>query len=79
MIINEGLSVMLKDVTQTVQYNTLIKEEKQKSDKLLGSILPASLVLRVQLGEKKLLCSSISNNCFHGYRFIRSLVQLFTC
>ncbi|KAK8847863.1 hypothetical protein M9Y10_018899 [Tritrichomonas musculus] len=54
MIINEGLCVILRDVTQTVRYNTLIEEEKQKSDKLLGSILPASLVPRVQAGEKNI-------------------------
>ncbi|KAK8841721.1 hypothetical protein M9Y10_026666 [Tritrichomonas musculus] len=54
MIINDGIVVILRDVTQTVRYNTLIKEERLKSDKLLGSILPASLVPRVQAGEKNI-------------------------
>ena len=54
MIINERLVLVFRDVTQTVRYNTLIQEEKQKSDKLLGSILPASLVPRVQAGEKNI-------------------------
>ena len=54
MIINEGLTVVFRDITQTIRYNTLIQEEKQKSDKLLGSILPASLVPRVQAGEKNI-------------------------
>lgn len=42
------------DVTQTVRYNTLISEEREKSDALLKSILPASLVQRVQKGEKEI-------------------------
>lgn len=54
MIINDVIVVVLRDVTQTVRYNTLILEEKQRSDKLLGSILPASLVPRVQAGEKNI-------------------------
>ncbi|OHT13413.1 Adenylate and Guanylate cyclase catalytic domain containing protein [Tritrichomonas foetus] len=42
------------DQTQTVSYNKLIAEEKSKSDKLLASILPPSLVTRVQNGEKNI-------------------------
>ena len=53
-IINDRLIIVIRDITQTVRYNTLILEEKQKSDKLLGSILPASLVPRVQAGEKNI-------------------------
>ncbi|KAK8841085.1 hypothetical protein M9Y10_027926 [Tritrichomonas musculus] len=43
-----------KNVTQSHNYNTLIQEEKQNSDKLLNSILPPSLVTRVQEGEKNI-------------------------
>jgi len=42
------------DITQNVRYNTLINEEHEKSDKLLSSILPASLVKRVQKGESNI-------------------------
>ena len=42
----------IRNVTQTYQYNRLISDEKAKSDRLLMSILPASLVPRVQSGEK---------------------------
>lgn len=44
--------ITFTDVTLTVRYNTLISEEREKSDALLKSILPASLVPRVQRGEK---------------------------
>jgi class 3 adenylate cyclase len=40
------------DVTQKVRYNALIEEERKRTDQLLGSILPSSLVPRVQAGEK---------------------------
>jgi len=43
-----------RNYTQTVFYNRLISEERQKSDKLLMSILPSSLVPRVQNGEKNI-------------------------
>ncbi|OHT09546.1 Adenylate and Guanylate cyclase catalytic domain containing protein [Tritrichomonas foetus] len=43
-----------RDVTQTVRYNTLIREERAKSDQLLATILPPSLVKRVQEGEKNI-------------------------
>ncbi|KAK8886704.1 hypothetical protein M9Y10_042171 [Tritrichomonas musculus] len=53
-LINDCLCFCLRDTTQTIRYNTLIKEERQKSDSLLSSILPASLVPRVQAGEKNI-------------------------
>ena len=40
------------DNTQTIRYNQLIAEERQRSDLLLTSILPPKLVPRVQAGEK---------------------------
>jgi PAS domain S-box-containing protein len=43
--------VSCQDVTQTVRYDTLILEERAKSDELLATILPPSLVQRVQQGE----------------------------
>ena len=46
--------VVFCDITQTVRYNNLINEEKTKSDILLSSILPPSLVKRVQAGEKNI-------------------------
>ncbi|OHT08894.1 Adenylate and Guanylate cyclase catalytic domain containing protein [Tritrichomonas foetus] len=52
--INNHMVIIMRDTTQTVRYNTLINEEKRKSDVLLGSILPASLVKRVQAGEKNI-------------------------
>ena len=39
------------DETQRINYNTLIEEESNKSDILLSSILPPSLVKRVKEGE----------------------------
>jgi guanylate cyclase len=42
-------------VTQVVRYNTLIQFERSKSDQMLKSILPPSLVPRVQAGEKHIL------------------------
>ena len=50
-----GMFVMsCRNVTQSHRYNTLILEEKQNSDKLLKTILPPSLVSRVQEGEKNI-------------------------
>jgi len=46
--------ISMRDFTQTARYNTLIKEERTKSDKLLASILPITLVKRVQAGEKNI-------------------------
>lgn len=42
------------DRTQNVRYNTLISEERSKSDRLLASILPPNLVVRVQNGDKNI-------------------------
>jgi len=44
----------LRDITQTVRYNTLIKEEQLRSDKILESILPKKLIGLVQRGEKNI-------------------------
>ncbi|KAK8881515.1 hypothetical protein M9Y10_004253 [Tritrichomonas musculus] len=52
--INQHVVILFRDMTQSVRYNTLIKEEKSKSDVLLSSILPPSLVKRVQAGEKNI-------------------------
>jgi class 3 adenylate cyclase len=48
----ETIVLVFRDVTQTVRYNTLITTERSKSDQMLRSILPPSLVGRVQAGEK---------------------------
>ncbi|KAK8880566.1 hypothetical protein M9Y10_003246 [Tritrichomonas musculus] len=53
-LINQHPVILFRDTTQTVRYNTLIKEEKSKSDVLLSSILPPSLVKRVQAGEQNI-------------------------
>ena len=50
----EQYVIETRDVTQTVLYNTLIAEERVKSDRLLSSILPPNLVKRVQDGEKNI-------------------------
>ena len=44
----------LKDVTQIVRYNTLIREERAKADQILSTILPSSIVRRFQEGEKNI-------------------------
>lgn len=51
---NQTWAVTFRDQTQNVLYNTLIEEERMKSDRLLASILPANLVPRVQRGEKNI-------------------------
>jgi class 3 adenylate cyclase len=51
---SDRIVMSAQDVTQTVRYNTLIAEESAKSDALLASILPPSLVKRVQAGEKNI-------------------------
>ncbi|EAX87252.1 Adenylate and Guanylate cyclase catalytic domain containing protein [Trichomonas vaginalis G3] len=49
---NDNISVFrITNNTQIYLYNKLILEERSKSDKLLSSILPSSLVPRVQSGE----------------------------
>jgi class 3 adenylate cyclase len=50
----ELMVISAEDITQTVRYNTLIAEERAKSDQMLASILPPSLVKRVQEGEKNI-------------------------
>ena len=45
------IAITFTDITHIVRYNTLINEEKKKSDTLLAAILPPSLVPRVQRGE----------------------------
>lgn len=52
--VHRKMIVTMRDQTQIVNHNKLIAEERQKSDKLLGSILPPSLVVRVQAGEQNI-------------------------
>jgi len=44
----------LRDISRNIKYNSLIKEERQKSDSMLEVILPASLVKRVKNNEKNI-------------------------
>jgi len=53
-ILGERIVISVRDITQTIRYNSLIQEERLKSDKILSSILPQSLVKRVQNGEKNI-------------------------
>jgi class 3 adenylate cyclase len=46
-----------RDVTQSVRCNKLIAEERKRSDDLLKTILPESLVPRVQAGEQNIVFS----------------------
>ena len=46
--------VIMKDVTQMARYNTLIREEREKTDQLLSTILPCTIVRRIQEGEKNI-------------------------
>jgi class 3 adenylate cyclase/PAS domain-containing protein len=50
----ETIVYRFRDITQTVRYNMLISFEQSKSDQMLKSILPPSLVPRVQAGEKNI-------------------------
>jgi class 3 adenylate cyclase/PAS domain-containing protein len=50
----ETIVYRFRDITQTVRYNMLISFERTKSDQMLKSILPPSLVSRVQAGEKNI-------------------------
>ncbi|OHS99274.1 Adenylate and Guanylate cyclase catalytic domain containing protein [Tritrichomonas foetus] len=50
-ITSKNVVVTIRDDSQIVTHNTLIAEERAKSDRLLSSILPSSLVKRVQNGE----------------------------
>jgi class 3 adenylate cyclase len=51
---DEKLILSAQEITQTVRYNTLIAAEQAKSDALLATILPPSLVKRVQAGEENI-------------------------
>lgn len=53
-------SIFIEGITQSVRYNTLIHEEKKKSDALLDAIFSPSLVERVQNGEKNISFSEHS-------------------
>jgi class 3 adenylate cyclase len=46
--------ISCRDVTQTLRYDTLIREERAKSDQLLSTILPPSVVKKVQDGETEI-------------------------
>lgn len=52
--INKVQAIVIRDVTTIMRYNRLIADERAKSDNLLESILPATLVKRVQNGEKNI-------------------------
>jgi class 3 adenylate cyclase len=56
----ENVVYVFRDVTAMVRYNSLIALERAKSDQLLKSILPPSLVPRVQAGEKN-ICFSVAS------------------
>lgn len=57
--------IISRDQTQNVSYNALIAAEKEKSDKLLQSILPPLLIPRVQNGEENISFSVQSASiCF---------------
>jgi hypothetical protein len=44
----------LRDITQFMMYRYLVEEETLKSDKILSSIIPVSLLSRAQGGEKNI-------------------------
>jgi len=49
--IDSSIVFSIKNITQNVRFDSLIAEERQRCEKLLASILPLSLVKRVQAGE----------------------------
>ena len=51
IVTSKNVVITIRDESQIVTHNTLIAEERAKSDVLLASILPPSLVRRVQAGE----------------------------
>ena len=53
-VVQRKIVITMRDQTQIVLHGRLITEERLKSDKLLGSILPPSLVPRVQAGEQNI-------------------------
>ena len=55
LMISQKFVLIMRDITAVVRYNTLIKEERMKSDRMLASILPPSLVARVQAGGVQLV------------------------
>ena len=65
LYVKNHIVLTTRDQTQTVSYNTLIAEEKSKSDALLASILPPNLISRVQNGEENISFSVQSASiCF---------------
>jgi class 3 adenylate cyclase len=52
--IQDSYVYVIRDVTATVRYNALIAVERAKSEQMLKSILPPSLVPRVEAGEKNI-------------------------
>jgi PAS domain S-box-containing protein len=46
--------IVARDITRSILYNQLVSEERERSDKYLGMILPPGLVPRVQAGEKNI-------------------------
>lgn len=54
VLVGDSVIFTVRNVTQTFVYNKLICEERAKSDKMLATILPATLVPRVQAGEKNI-------------------------
>jgi class 3 adenylate cyclase len=53
-VIQDQMAFVFRDSTGPVRYNALITAERAKSDGLLRSILPPTLVARVQAGEKNI-------------------------
>ncbi|OHT05305.1 Adenylate and Guanylate cyclase catalytic domain containing protein [Tritrichomonas foetus] len=53
-VMNQRIIIEFRDITQQVRYNSLISEERSKVDVLLSSILPPTLVKRVNAGEKNI-------------------------
>ncbi|EAY09808.1 Adenylate and Guanylate cyclase catalytic domain containing protein [Trichomonas vaginalis G3] len=54
VVVNTTKIISGRDKTQNILHEQLIEEERKKSDTMLASILPASLVPRVQAGEKNI-------------------------
>ncbi|OHT06654.1 Adenylate and Guanylate cyclase catalytic domain containing protein [Tritrichomonas foetus] len=54
MVSGSHYAIITSDQTQTYSYKRLISDEKEKSDKLLASILPSNLITRVQNGEENI-------------------------
>lgn len=54
MILTGQIVFIIKDTNEMTNYSKLIHDKQEKNDKLLATILPELLVLRVQSGEKKI-------------------------